>query len=112
MGETAIGEAAERRTPIQIPDVQNDPSSLVLDVIVRAGFRALLIVPLLGAHRIVGALVGRRKEAGEFPQHPVDLLQTSPRNPYWRSRTQISSRKWRTRAGSSKWQARTSRNFW
>jgi GAF domain-containing protein len=39
IGDTAIGKAAEQRVPIQIPDVQTDPSS-VLDVIVRAGFRA------------------------------------------------------------------------
>jgi adenylate cyclase len=75
IGETAIGTAAERRMPVQIPDVQNDPSR-VLDVIVRAGFRALLVVPLLGAERIVGALVVRRKAPGEFPKHTVDLLQT------------------------------------
>ena len=60
--------------PIQIPDVQNDPSS-VLDVIVRAGFRALLTVPLLGPDRIVGALVVRRKEPGQSPKSTVDLLQ-------------------------------------
>ena len=75
LGETAIGEAAAQGTPIQIPDVQ-DPSPLVLDVIVRAGFRALLIVPLLGADRIVGALVVRRKRPGEFPKSTVELLQT------------------------------------
>ena len=76
MGESAIGEATRQRLPVQIADVQNDQSALVLDVIVRAGFRALLTVPLLGADRIVGALVVRRREPGEFPQHTVELLQT------------------------------------
>jgi signal transduction histidine kinase len=76
IGETAIGTAAERRMPVQIPDVQSDPSSPVLDIIVRAGFRALLVVPLLSGERIVGALVIRRKAPGEFPKHTVDLLQT------------------------------------
>ena len=76
LGETAIGEAAMQRLPIQIPDVQSDSSPFVLDIIVRAGFRALLIVPLLGAERIVGALVVRRKKPGEFPKRIVDLLQT------------------------------------
>jgi signal transduction histidine kinase len=76
IGETAIGEAAEQRMPVQIADLQNDPSSRVLDVIVRAGFRALLVVPLLGADRIVGALVVRRKQPGEFPKSTVELLQT------------------------------------
>jgi signal transduction histidine kinase len=75
IGETAVGTAAERRRPIQIPDVQADPSS-VLDVIVQAGFRALLVVPLLAAERIVGALVVRRRAPGEFPKHTVELLQT------------------------------------
>jgi two-component system, NtrC family, sensor kinase len=75
IGETAIGEAVQQRMPIQIPDVQEDHSP-VLDVIVRAGFRALLIVPLLGADRTVGALVVRRRQPGEFPKHTVDLLQT------------------------------------
>ena len=76
IGETAIGQAAEQRMPVQIADIQNDPSSQVLDVIVRAGFRALLVVPLLGPDRIVGALVVRRKQPGEFPKSTVELLQT------------------------------------
>jgi signal transduction histidine kinase len=76
IGETAVGIAAAQRMPIQIPDVQNDPVSPVLDVLVRAGFRAWLTVPLLGADRAVGALVVRRKQPGEFPRSTVDLLQT------------------------------------
>ena len=76
LGDTVVGEAVQRRIPIQIPDIQNDPNPAVFDVIVRAGFRALLIVPLLGVDRTVGALVVRRKQPGEFPKHTVDLLQT------------------------------------
>ena len=76
IGDTVVGEAVQRRIPIQISDIQNDPNPAVFDVIVRAGFRALLIVPLLGADRTVGALVVRRKQPGEFPKHTVDLLQT------------------------------------
>ncbi|HWX31449.1 MAG TPA: ATP-binding protein [Steroidobacteraceae bacterium] len=75
IGDTAIGKAAEQRVPIQVSDIQSDPSS-VLDVIVRAGFRSLLTVPLLATDRIVGALVVRRKQPGEFPKSTVDLLQT------------------------------------
>jgi GAF domain-containing protein/DNA-binding response OmpR family regulator len=75
LGETAIGRAVEQRTPIQVPDIQSDPSA-VLDVIVRAGFRALLTVPLLGVDRIVGALVVRRRAPGEFAKNTIELLQT------------------------------------
>ena len=75
IGETAISEAVEGRMPVQIPDLQIDPSA-TLDVILRAGFRALLVVPLLGTERIVGALVVRRKQPGEFSKSTVELLQT------------------------------------
>ena len=74
-GVPGIGQAAAKRVPAQIPDVRNEPSEL-LDDIVRAGFRALLIVPLLGPDRIVGALVVRRKQPGAFPKSTVDLLET------------------------------------
>jgi len=76
MGETLISRAAMQRSPVQVADIKHDSSSPVLDMIVRAGYRALLAVPLLGANRIVGALVVRRKQPGEFPQSTVNLLQT------------------------------------
>jgi signal transduction histidine kinase len=75
IGETLIGEAALRRMPLQVPDIQEDPST-TLDIIVRAGFRALLIVPLLSADQIVGALVVRRRQPGEFSKATIELLQT------------------------------------
>ena len=75
LGQTGISEAIERRAPIQVPDVLSDPS-ITLDIIIRAGFRALLYVPLLGAEKVVGALVVRRRQPGEFPKSTVELLQT------------------------------------
>ena len=76
IGDAGIGQAASQRAPLQIADVQNEPPSHNLDVVLRAGYRAVLIVPLLGAERIVGALVVRRKTPGEFPKQTIDLLQT------------------------------------
>jgi GAF domain-containing protein len=75
VGETVIGKAAAERSPIQIADTLKD-ASLVLDIIRQAGFRALLAVPLLRSDQIIGALIVRRKEPGEFPEHTVKLLQT------------------------------------
>jgi signal transduction histidine kinase len=75
LGETAIGKAAGQRLPLQISDTLKD-ASLVLDVVLQAGFRALLIVPLLRSEEIIGALVVRRKEPGEFPKHTINLLET------------------------------------
>ncbi len=76
LGETMVSQAALQRKSMQLADAQQDTSSLVLDVIQRAGFRALLAVPLLSANRIVGALVVRRKAPGEFPRSTIDLLET------------------------------------
>jgi signal transduction histidine kinase len=75
--DTLIGQATSQRIPVQVPDVQ-DPARIgsVPDVIIRAGYRAVLIVPLLRPDQIIGALVVRRREPGEFPSSSVDLLET------------------------------------
>src|SRR5262249_21131672 len=75
IGDPGVGQAAAKRATVQIPDVRNEPSEF-FEVVVRAGFRALLAVPLLGPNQIVGALVVRRKTPGEFPKSTVDLLET------------------------------------
>jgi signal transduction histidine kinase len=76
IGDAGIGQAASQRAPLQIADLQQEPASEILELVVRAGYRAVLIVPLLGAERIVGALVVRRKRPGEFSKQTIDLLQT------------------------------------
>ena len=75
IANSAVGKAAAQRTPLQISNALAS-SSEVLDEVVRAGFRALLVVPLLRPDQIVGALVVRRKQIGNFPEHAVNLLQT------------------------------------
>jgi signal transduction histidine kinase len=42
----------------------------------QAGYRARLIVPLISADQVLGALVIRRKQPGEFPKGTIQLLQT------------------------------------
>jgi len=76
IGDPGIGQAARERVPLQIADLQKEPPSDLLEVVVRAGYRAVLIVPLLGADRIVGALLVRRKRPGEFSKQTIDVLQT------------------------------------
>jgi signal transduction histidine kinase len=76
IGDVGIGQAARQRAPLQIADLQTEPASDILDMVIRAGYRAVLIVPLLGADRIIGALVVRRKRPGEFSKQTIDLLQT------------------------------------
>ena len=70
----AVSAATQRREPDQVADLR--PSSRANEMIMRLGYRARLVVPLLAADRIVGALVVRRKAPGEFSQSTVELLQT------------------------------------
>ena len=70
----AVRDATQRRQPDQVADLQ--PSSRANELIMRLGYRARLVVPLLAADRIVGALVVRRKAPGEFPKSTIELLQT------------------------------------
>jgi signal transduction histidine kinase len=72
----ALEQAAERRALVQIADLRDQPPSPVHELILKAGYRALLVVPLLGPAEAVGALVVRRKQPGEFPKQTTDLLQT------------------------------------
>ena len=72
---SGIGRAAAARTAIQIRDLVKDPE-YPMAFMHKAGFRALLCVPLLREDRIIGGLVVRRKTAGEFPRDTLDLLQT------------------------------------
>jgi signal transduction histidine kinase len=73
---TSIGEAAQTRAPLQIANLSEEPHSPIMDIILAAGFRAVLVVPLLRPDRVLGALVVRRRQPGEFPKATVDLLQT------------------------------------
>ena len=71
-----LARAIERREPIQTADLHEAPPSLGRDIMLRAGYPARLIVPLLAADRVLGALVVRRKAPGQFPKNTIELLQT------------------------------------
>ncbi len=75
LGDANIGAATTQRKPIQVPDIRNQPSP-INEIILREGYRGILIIPLLRPDHIVGALVVRRKTPGEFANSTIDLLQT------------------------------------
>ena len=62
--------------PIQVADLREDTPSAANEIVLRAGFRALLVTPLLRGKDIVGMLVVRRRTPGAFPQNTVDLIKT------------------------------------
>jgi GAF domain-containing protein len=74
--EPIFERAVTRREPVQIEDLAANPPTPAQDIILRAGYRALLVVPLLGRDHVVGALVVRRRQPGAFPENIVDLLKT------------------------------------
>jgi signal transduction histidine kinase len=74
--ESAMGEAARSRAPIQIADIAERPSYALRDATLAAGFHAALVVPLVGPGRVLGAVTLVRREAGEFSPQAVRLMQT------------------------------------
>jgi signal transduction histidine kinase/CheY-like chemotaxis protein len=72
----AVREATDQREPVQVADLRDEPPSPAQEVMLRAGYRSRLIVPLIGADQVVGALVVRRRQPGEFTKSAIDLLQT------------------------------------
>jgi signal transduction histidine kinase/CheY-like chemotaxis protein len=100
LGEGALGRAAAAREPVQVADLleRGTPDERTYELAIKAGFRALLAVPLVqqdrlvslpvaprwqlpaeppGHHgRIIGGLVVRRRAPGVFPESVGRLLQT------------------------------------
>jgi signal transduction histidine kinase/HAMP domain-containing protein len=75
--EGILGRAATRGEPVQIADITvGTYLSPVRDLIAAAGYRALLVIPLLREEHILGGLVVNRKAPGEFPVEVVNLLKT------------------------------------
>ena len=76
LGDTVVGRCAAERRPVQIPDLDQDQSYRLLSLLREGGFRALIGIPLLREDRVLGALVIRRRDPGEFPHPVVRLLET------------------------------------
>jgi signal transduction histidine kinase len=71
-----VGKAYATRAIVQIRDLREEAATPGMKLVLEAGFRALLAVPLVGPDGVVGALVVRRKTPGEFPKQTTDLVQT------------------------------------
>ena len=74
--EAIVAQATGKRGPVQVPELLDEPSSPLLEIVIRAGYRAVLVVPLLRPREIIGLLVVRRKQPGEFSKSTIDLLGT------------------------------------
>jgi signal transduction histidine kinase/HAMP domain-containing protein len=77
-GEGAAGKTAVTGAPVEVPDLSNAPDFVAAkgwDRLGRAGYRALLAVPLLFEDRILGGLVVLRHELGNFSEETVELVE-------------------------------------
>ena len=76
LDEPNVVQALAQGEPVQVADLREGAPSAASEIILRAGFRALLVAPLLRGEEVVGMLVVRRKTPGAFPQNTVDLIKT------------------------------------
>jgi signal transduction histidine kinase len=72
----AIRQATQDKKPQGTSDIGDEPPSSLREIAMQAGYRARLIVPLVSEDQVLGALVIRRKQPGEFPKGTIHLLQT------------------------------------
>ncbi|TLY95038.1 MAG: GAF domain-containing protein, partial [Gammaproteobacteria bacterium] len=73
LGDGPVGACAAERAPVQVTDVE---TSSRIGIVWGHGIRSVIAVPLLRDEHVTGALVIRRKVAGEFAPSTVRLLQT------------------------------------
>jgi signal transduction histidine kinase len=71
-----VSALTETHEPVQTPDLRDLPSTPVNDFLVRAGYRARLLVPLVRSGKVAGALIIRRHAPGEFSPNTIELLKT------------------------------------
>ena len=76
LNDLGIGDAAWSRAPVQISDLSEGTPSGVQEIVLDAGYRSVLVVPLLRPNKIVGALVVRRRKPGIFDEQVVHLMET------------------------------------
>jgi GAF domain-containing protein len=74
--ERNIGNLLFNRQPAQTADLEQEASSAVDKIVLRAGYRSRLVAPLFSGDDIVGLLVVRRRTPGAFPPGTVDLMKT------------------------------------
>jgi len=76
VNEPAVARILTERGPVQVADLREEQSSEIIDITLRAGYRARLVAPLLRGDDIIGLLVVRRRTTGVFAPNTVDLIKT------------------------------------
>ena len=77
-GQGATGQLAEGLQPVQLPDIATGERILVRDLLIHAGYRALLALPLAREGHLIGALTVSGSRACPFRRRGVRCRTTSP----------------------------------
>jgi GAF domain-containing protein len=71
-----VAEVFAQREPLQVADLREEAPSELNKIVLRAGYRARMVAPLLRGEDIVGMLVVRRRTPGEFAKNTIDIIKT------------------------------------
>jgi signal transduction histidine kinase len=71
-----VVSALAQREPAQVAELRQEAASELNDIILSAGYRALMVAPLLRGEDLVGTLVVRRRTPGEFAKNTIDIIKT------------------------------------
>jgi GAF domain-containing protein len=76
LDDPTIAEVFAQREPLQAADLREEAPSELNEIVLRAGYRARMVAPLLRGEDIVGMLAVRRRTPGEFAKNTVDIIKT------------------------------------
>lgn len=71
-----VGRAARERRPLSVTDLEASELDPHTRILLEAGWRSLVAVPMLREGQVVGSLVVRRRRTGEFSEEVLALLET------------------------------------
>jgi signal transduction histidine kinase len=75
-GDGPVGNTLITREPFQIPEMRDESYQTARrEFLLRAGYRALLVVPMLREDHVIGVLSVSRKAPGPFAPEVVNLLK-------------------------------------
>jgi signal transduction histidine kinase len=77
-GEGVLGRTAVTLEPVQVPDIAMPGAyeGRLREILIEAGIRAILAVPMVREGRLIGCLGVTRNRPGAFPAETIELLQT------------------------------------
>ena len=76
VGQSVSGRVMEKKHPIQVRDVSQDPLYNYPEIARQAGLRSLLSVPLMLSDRVIGVLNCYTEEEKIFSKEEIQLIQT------------------------------------